>query len=134
MSLQAGRILTGARRATSNQWRWLALLAVLTLSVAPWNVAVAQQTGLATLVGTISDPTGARIPGAQVAVVNVDMAFRTEVKTNAEGDYYVPYLRPGTYQITVDAAGFKRFVREGILLRTSEMPRVDIVLEIGATS
>ncbi|MCC6363798.1 MAG: TonB-dependent receptor [Bryobacterales bacterium] len=114
--------------------RYLTFLAALLLFAIPFRSVNAQQTGAATLVGTITDSTGARVPDALVVVVNVDMAFRTEVKSNGEGDYYVPYLRPGSYRITVDAAGFKRFVQEGIVLRTAETPRVDIVLEVGATS
>ncbi len=137
---QKGKVCTSMLsqcRVASRRWRTHSLPAVLaaivlyTFSV---NIASAQQTGSATLVGTITDSTGARVPGAQVAVVNVDMAFRSETKSNAEGDYYVPYLRPGAYRITVDAGGFKRFVRDGVVLRTAEMPRVDIVLEVGATS
>jgi Carboxypeptidase regulatory-like domain len=134
MSLQTGRLLSGTSRETSNKWHWLTALAVLTLCAVSVRIAVAQQSGAATLVGTITDSTGARIPGAQIVVVNVETSFRSETKTNAEGDYYVPYLRPGGYQITVDAAGFKRSVRGGVVLRTEETPRVDIVLEVGATS
>src|SRR5581483_371216 len=46
----------------------------------------------------------------------------------------VPYLRPGTYQITLEAPGFKRYVRDGVILRSGETPRVDIDLEVGAVT
>lgn len=134
MLRRIGILLSSTCRETPGKWRWLTALAVLALCAGSISIAVAQQSGSATLVGTITDPTGARIPGAQVVVVNVETSFRSETKANGEGDYYVPYLRPGAYQITVNAAGFKRFVREGLVLRTAETPRVDIVLEVGATS
>jgi len=54
--------------------------------------------------------------------------------TTAEGTYNVPYLAPGNYRLTVEAAGFKRYVREGIQLRTGETPRLDIALEVGAVT
>src|SRR4029450_7851154 len=48
--------------------------------------------------------------------------------------YYVPYLSPGTYQVTVEAAGFKRYLRDSFTIRSGETPRVDIVLELGSTT
>src|SRR5207248_3535865 len=66
---------------------------------------VAQTTGGATLVGTITDTTGAVLPAAKVSVVNVETSFRSETQTSPEGSYYVPYLSPGNYRITVEAAG-----------------------------
>ncbi|MCC6391150.1 MAG: TonB-dependent receptor [Bryobacterales bacterium] len=134
MSYQFQRLCARACRMENSHPYRLITAAMLVFFSIHLRDAQAQQTGAATLVGAITDSTGARVPGAEVTVVNVDMAFRTTVKSNGEGDYYVPYLRPGSYRITVDAAGFKRFMREGILLRTAETPRVDITLEIGATS
>src|SRR3954463_14564819 len=75
--------------------------------------AVAQTTGSATLVGTISDATGAVLPGAKVAVVNTGTSFRSETQTSPEGSYYVPYLAPGSYRVTVEAAGLRTSLREG---------------------
>src|SRR5262249_52783494 len=70
----------------------------------------------------------------KVVVTNTATAIVTESATNAEGSYYVPYLIPGTYRLRVEAAGFKTFVRDGIVLRTNESPRIDVVLEIGSIS
>jgi hypothetical protein len=86
----------------------------------------------ATLVGTVRDSSGLVVPGAKVTVVNSDTNFRSETTTSAEGGYYVPYLNPGGYQLTIEAAGFKRYVRAGIMIRTGETPRVDVQLEVGA--
>jgi hypothetical protein len=95
-------------------------------------VAMAQTGGGATLVGVVTDGTGALVPSAKLVVINTGTSFRSETVTSAEGSYYVPYLSPGTYQIMVEAPGFKRYVRDGVVIRAGETPRLDITLEIGA--
>ena len=97
-------------------------------------LAFAQTTGTATLVGTVTDNTGAIVPGATVKIVNTETQFVYNGQTNPEGAYYVPNLIPGTYRLTIEASGFKRYVREGIILRTSEQPRIDVKLEVGAVT
>ncbi len=107
--------------------------ALMTLMVtAP--TAMAQTGGGATLVGTVKDSTGSVVAGAKVTVVNTGTSFVTETSTAADGGYYVPYLIPGDYRVKVNAAGFKEFVREGLTLRSAEVPRVDLVLEVGGVT
>ena len=108
--------------------RLLALVAVLC------SCLLAQTTGTATIVGTLTDSTGARVAGAKITVVNVETSFTFNGVSSAEGDYFVPYLNPGNYRITIEASGFKRYVRDGIILRTAEQPRLDIQLEVGAVT
>jgi hypothetical protein len=60
--------------------------------------------------------------------------FRWKTLTNAEGDYTVPYLSPGSYRITLEAKGFKTLIRDNIVIRTGETPRVDIAMELGAVT
>jgi opacity protein-like surface antigen len=93
-----------------------------------------QTTGTATLVGTLTDNTGAVVPSASVNIVNTETQFVSNGQTSAEGNYYLPNLNPGTYRLTIEAAGFKRYVREGLILRTSEQPRIDVQLEVGSVS
>ncbi len=93
-----------------------------------------QTTGTATLVGTLTDSTGAVVPGANINIVNTETQFAYTGQSTADGAYYIPNLKPGNYQLTIEAAGFKKYVREGIILRTSEQPRIDIKLEVGAVS
>lgn len=107
------------------------------LSIVFWaflNALSAQTAGTATLVGNVTDSTSAIIAGVKVTVVNVDTAFSTDTVTNTEGAYYVPYLAPGNYRLTIEAAGFKRHVRDGIQVRTGETPRIDVQLEVGAVT
>ena len=98
-------------------------LCLATVLVAVASVPVfAQTAGSATLVGTVTDSTGALVPGAKVVVVHTGTSFRSETTTSAEGNYTIPYLSPGTSQITLEAAGFKRYVRDGPLRSANPGP------------
>ena len=109
-------------------------LTVLLVFVFTSSVALAQTTGAATIVGNVTDTSGALIPGAKVSVVNAETAFNFEGITNGEGYFYLPYLRPGTYNMAVEAPGFKKYIRNGIELRTNEQPRIDVKLDVGNVS
>ena len=110
------------------------LACFLLLAVVCAAVAQTETGSQSTIVGTVKDATGAAVPGAKVTVVNTGTQFLTEGSTNAEGNYYVPYLNPGTYRLTVAASGFKQFIREGFTLTAGETQRVDANLEVGALS
>src|SRR6476659_4876808 len=97
-------------------------------------IAFAQTTGTATVVGTVTDNTGAIVPGAIVKIVNTETQFVYNGQTSPEGAYYVPNLIPGTYRLTLEASGFKRYIREGIILRTSEQHRIDPGGRLGSTA
>ena len=94
----------------------------------------AQTAGTATLVGTITDTSGAVIAGAKVTIISAATSFAAESVSTPEGGYYLPYLAPGAYRLVVEAPGFKKYLREGIVVRTGEVPRVDLALEIGAVT
>ena len=83
--------------------------AAMTLMVAA-TAAMAQTGGGATIVGTVKDSSGSVVAQAKVTVVNTETAFVAETSTTAEVGYYVPYLNPGNYRVTVTAPGFKEFV------------------------
>ena len=92
------------------------------------------QTGQGTIVGRITDPTGGVVPGVSVRVEHAGTGFTYDSVTNEEGLYHVPYLNPGTYTLTFEAPGFKRLVRSGIAVRSTETSRVDVALELGQVS
>jgi Carboxypeptidase regulatory-like domain len=92
---------------TATYFTFLAL-AILVLQAA---ALMAQTRGGATLVGTVKDSSGAVVAGAKIKVVNMETSFVTETSALTDGGYYVPYLIPGNYRITVSASGFKEFVR-----------------------
>src|SRR6202034_1143292 len=64
----------------------------------------------ATLTGQVTDPSGAVIKGAKVAAVNNDTKTTYTAVTTARGDYYIPYVLPGTYTVTATAGKFKTAV------------------------
>ena len=104
---------------------------IATLMVAS-TAMLAQTGGGATLVGTVTDSSGSFVAGAKVTVINTATNVLTETTTGADGAYYVPFLTPGEYRVKVAAPAFKEFVREGLTLRSAEVPRVDITLEVGS--
>ena len=72
------------------------------------TVLRSQTAGTATLLGNVTDPSGAAVVAAKIVVVNPENSFTTETQTTADGSYQARYLAPGTYRVTVEASGFKR--------------------------
>ncbi len=95
------------------------------------SAAFSQSTGAASIVGTVTDSTGAVVPGVKVSVRNLGTQFVSAGQTNSAGAYYIPSLASGSYEVVVEAAGFKKFVQSGLILRINESPRIDVQLEIG---
>jgi hypothetical protein len=92
------------------------------------------QTGLATLTGTVSDQTGSVVPGVAVRALHVDTGQTLAVTTSSTGNYSIPQMPIGAYEIMVEAAGFKTYKREGVSLSAAQVLRLDIGLEVGATT
>src|SRR5688572_3335028 len=82
------------------------------------------QTGQGTIVGTISDSTGAILPNVTVRAVNIQTGFAYGSQSNEEGIYRILYVNPGTYDINYEAQGFKKLLRSGVLVRATETARV----------
>ena len=92
------------------------------------------QEARSTLLGRVSDSTGAVIVGAKVEGLNTATGVRSSATTNESGDYLLPYLNPGPYTITVTAAGFKTFKRTEINVRMDDHITVDASMQLGQTS
>ena len=95
--------------------------------------AVAQETR-GNISGTVADPQGGLIAGASVTVTSLDTRVTTPVKTNASGYYLASLLIPGKYEVTVEAAGFKRSVRSGLILGVGQQMDLDVKLEVGGVN
>ncbi|MGH9325626.1 MAG: TonB-dependent receptor domain-containing protein, partial [Terriglobia bacterium] len=93
----------------------------------------AQVTG-ATLLGTISDPSGAVIPNATVSVVNTATGVVRHTATNSVGLYNAPNLPAGPYQVTVGAHGFQTEVRRGVTLTVGAEQVVNIRMRVGSAT
>jgi hypothetical protein len=89
------------------------------------------QESRATLIGLVSDPTGAVVAGAAVRAVNTATNAGVSTTTNEGGNFEIPYLLPGLYRVTVELAGFKKAVRDGIELRVADRLTLDFTLELG---
>lgn len=88
----------------------------------------------ATITGRITDPSGAVIAGSRVTVTNTATRVGTEATTNEQGVFTVPYLIPGSYEVSAEAPGFKRAIQERIFLQTSDRLTLDMKLEVGAAT
>src|SRR5438128_9690927 len=88
----------------------------------------------ATLIGTVSDSSGATVPNAVVTVTESQTGVSRKTNTTSDGVYTVPYLAPGVYRVEVEIAGFKKFSRENVGLAVSSTVRVDATLEPGAVT
>jgi len=96
--------------------------------------AISAQEFRSTLSGVVTDPTGAPVPNATVVVTEANTGTKSQTVTDSSGQYTIPFLLPGTYQLTAQAEGFKRYVRQGLAVAAGEHPVVDIALELGAVS
>ncbi len=86
------------------------------------------------LTGQVTDPSGAIIRGAIVTAVENSTGTSYTNKTTDKGVYYIPYVLPGTYKVTVAANGFKMFVQDNVLLTASQTFAQNFKLEVGAVS
>jgi hypothetical protein len=69
-----------------------------------------------TISGLVTDGSGAPVAGAKVTATGVETGAKAEAKSDATGHYALPFLLPGDYDVTVQLAGFKEFVRKGVHL------------------
>src|SRR4051794_19264641 len=92
------------------------------------------QSDRGTVTGTIADPAGAVVAGAKVEARNVDTATVYEVASTGTGNYTLSQLPAAAYELTVTVAGFKKFIRENLVVSVAGTLRVDVTLEVGATT
>jgi hypothetical protein len=112
--------------------RFSTIFQVITVfALAIGSVALAQST--ATLTGTVSDPTGAMVPGAAVKVHSLDTNADREVATDDSGNFVVPSLQPGNYMVQVTAAGFGTFVMQKVELAVDQRATLNVKLNLAST-
>ena len=93
--------------------------------------AASAQTTTGSIVGTVTDTTGAMVANATVTISNVDTGITTKTVTDSSGNYVVTPLAVGHYSVTVEAPGFKKSVNGGITLNVQDRIGVNVVLEVG---
>jgi hypothetical protein len=109
-------------------WRWAAFAITALLAAAP---LLAQN---AELSGFITDPSGLAVPGARVVVQGADTGAARTVSSNQQGEYSVPALLPGPYNITIEANGFKAVHQNGVVVEVDQRARLDFALTVGSTT
>lgn len=98
------------------------------------SVVAFGQLNRGSLTGTVTGASGAVIPGIGVTIKNTGTNAIYPTKTNAAGQYTMPNLPVGSYELTFEATGFKKLVRSGIMLGVTEVARVDALLEVGSVT
>ena len=99
-----------------------------------FTCVISAQTTTAELTGTIADASKAAVAGAALVVTNVETGAKRDTVSNDAGNYVVPLLPPGSYQVTVQKAGFRQVTRSGVILQVGQVARVDFTLDLGAVS
>lgn len=87
-----------------------------------------------TIRGTVTDPNGQAVPNAAVQVIDPARGSTKSLTTNGEGIYQATYLTPGIYQVVVEATGFKKSVRDNVVVSINATVQVDIPVELGDAS
>ena len=95
---------------------------------------LAAQTATGTITGTVSDKSGALVPGATIRVRNEATNAHQQAVSSDDGLYRVPVLPPGTYEVRAEMPGFKALVNSGVLLSVGENRTVNLALEVGEIS
>ena len=118
--------------ACSHSLLWLVSLLFSLLLLLPLN-ASAQSTG-GRVRGTVTDASGAAVVGATVILVNTATNVSRQITTGATGEYLFLEVPVGSYEIDINQAGFKKFVRKDIVVNLNEVIDVDIPLQVGGST
>src|ERR1700688_2049856 len=110
---------------TGLAWERLAVLLLICVGLAPY---LAAQNPRGTLRGAVQDSSGARIPGAKVAVESAALSTEREVETSERGEFRVDGLLPGEYRVRVEAADFQ-IAESRVVVQVSSGRDIDVVLK-----
>jgi Carboxypeptidase regulatory-like domain len=108
-------------------------LLLLAFSLVGGSFAFGQQ-ATATIGGTVKDPLGALVAGATVTLTNSGTGISRETKVGSDGTYLFTLVPIGTYSISVEATGFRKFVQNGIVLNINQNAKQDVALQLGAAT
>ncbi len=86
------------------------------------------------ILGRVTDSSGAVVSGAAIQVINTDTNVAVSTTSNQDGNYQVPFLNPGNYNVIVDHPGFKKTERQNVRVSVTAQIALDFALEVGAVS
>jgi len=108
-------------------------LVALLLLILPLKPVYGQATS-GSIIGTITDASGAVVAGATVTIRSVERGTESKTQTNDSGNFTQTYLTAGVYVLMVEASGFVRLVQNGVVVSTDQATRVDAQLKVGAVT
>jgi len=115
---------------TSRFTKLFVLLCVLASAIAMF----AQGGGTGTILGNVTDPSGAVVANASVDITNTATGVTAHTQTTSSGDFSVPFLIIGTYKVTVTAPGFQKGVVDNVVLNVAQQAHADVSLKAGAVT
>jgi len=113
-------------------FRTALVLAIVACASSLLIVTASAQSVYGSIFGTVSDKSGAVIPNATITVTDEAKGTQVTVTSNGSGDYSVPHLISGVYDLKVVASGFKPFETKGIQVLVDTAPRIDPTLDVGS--
>ena len=125
------RALLGTCIATVKKHRLLYLSLLCFLFLALPSVSFGQN---ATIVGTVTDPSGAAMPNVNVTITNTETNWTRTIPTNDSGQYVTPDIQIGRYNVKAEASGFKAAEQKDIVLRVGDRLRIDFQMKMGTSS
>jgi hypothetical protein len=115
-------------------WKYFSLCAAFAFLCGVFSASAFGQKDTGTIVGTVRDPSGATVPGAQVTVYDVDRGSSFVTTSNDAGEYVASPLRIGRYTVSVEKQGFKTAVAGPIELKVQDRIAVDLTLQVGVAT
>src|SRR5215471_11040785 len=107
------------------------LLLVVAIAIFALRIPVEAQSTTGRILGTITDPSGAAVAGANVTITDVQRGISRSFTTDESGAYAAPNLEPGTYRVRAEGKGFKTLERPNVLLEVATDVRLDFALQPG---
>ena len=106
---------------------------ILKLCLASLALAVPAfcQTFFGSVVGTVNDASGAAVPQSNVILINAGTADRRTSQTDQSGAYQFVNLTPGQYRVEIEKQGFRKFVRDNVLVEVQSTVRIDVAMQVG---
>ncbi len=112
-----------------NRSSWVVIAAAVLCLLAP--AFLTAQSFTASLIGDVTDASGAAIPHVTVTATNVATNVKFEARSDATGRFVVSQLQPGDYRLEASAVGFKKFVQTGIQLTVGQQASINIAMSVG---
>ncbi len=107
-------------------------LLVLTLFPLLCESSLQAQSNLATITGLVADPSGAVIMGATVTATHISTGLSTKTRSSSTGNFTIPMLQVGTYEVTAEQSSFMKFVTPQVLVEAGQTVTVEIHMSLGS--